>query len=127
MARILCIDDHTYSLSSTIKALRHEGHTVVTAGEPLPALQAISDGDVDVVLLDCHCHSIDIRSNLVAAIRILRPDIPVVMTSAYCGLPCQKLREADACIQKGDTAALGRTIQTILCASKYGLCRSVAA
>ena len=125
MARILCVDDHTYALSGTIAALQHEGHTIVTINGRNPALHAVADDEVDLLLLDCHAS--DTHRNLIAAVRILRPEIPVVMTSGFCSLPCEKLRDADACIQKGDTAALGRTIQTILCASKYGLCRSVAA
>lgn len=125
MARILCIDDHTLSLSAIMLALENEGHTVVSANGPEPALQAIAEDHIDLVLLDCHNSGND--GNLVAALRIVRPEIPVVMTSGFCALPCDRLKQADACIQKGDHAALARTIDAVLCAAKYGLCRSVAA
>jgi len=125
MARILCLNDHTYSLSGTIAALQHEGHTVLTVNGTNPALQAVADEEVDLILLDCH--ALDTLRNLVAAVRILRPEIPVVMTSGFCGLQCEKLRDADACIQKGDAAALARTINAVLCAARYGLCRTLAA
>ena len=49
MARILCVDDHTYALSGTIAALQHEGHTILTINGRNPALQAVADDEVVVL------------------------------------------------------------------------------
>lgn len=125
MATILCIDDHTYGLASTTAMLRKQGHTLLVVDNPHAALRAIADCSVDLVLLDCHRN--EHRGNMASAIRILRPEIPVIMISGYCGLHCTALHQADVCVQKGDAAMLAQTIQSVLCASLYGLCRSVAA
>lgn len=125
MARILCIDDHTYALASTTHLLRNQGHRVFSVSGTSPVLQAVADEEVDLLVLDCHAMAN--CGDLVAAVRILRPDLPVVMTSGFCSLPCDKLRQADGCVQKGNSAALAHTIEAVLCAAKYGLCRSIAA
>jgi hypothetical protein len=43
-------------------------------------------------------------------------------------VPCHQLHLADACIQKGETAAaLVPLLRAVACQSGYGFCRSVAA
>lgn len=125
MATILCIDDGTYGFSHTVEILRMTGHRVFMADNPQAALQVLLDHPVHAVLLDCH--ELEQHSGMASALRLARPEIPLVMTSAYCSLPCTHLREADACVQKGDSATLVQTISTIITASRFGLCRSVSA
>jgi CheY-like chemotaxis protein len=127
MAMILCIDDRTYYLSSTADLLRHAGYSIVFPADSHAAVELLFDNPIDAVLLDCHQLG-DQRGDLVAALRIVKPDVPIVMISAYCSLPCDYLRQASACVQKGDTArTLLRTLEAVICASRFGLCRSVAA
>jgi DNA-binding NtrC family response regulator len=127
MAMILCIDDRTYYLSSTADLLRHAGYNIVLASDSHAAVELLFGNPIDAVLLDCHQLG-DQGGDLVAALRIVRPDVPIVMMSAHCRLPCDSLRQANACVQKGDTArALLRTLEAVICASRFGLCRSVAA
>jgi hypothetical protein len=52
-------------------------------------------------------------------------DAPIIMMSACCRVPCGRLRYADACIQKGDVAALLSALRVMLCCRTYGLCQSV--
>ena len=42
----------------------------------------------------------------VEGLRIARPDVPIVMRSGFCSLPCTHLQDADICVQDGDSAAL---------------------
>jgi hypothetical protein len=59
---------------------------------------------------------------------MLQPQVAVVMFSGYCGVPCNQLQLADACIQKGEPASTLLTrLRSVLCQARYGLCRSVAA
>jgi len=126
MACILCIDDSTYELANTIPMLRAHGHDVIAAVHMVDVLAAVANHSIDAVILNCTATKD--TSDIVQALRIIRPEIAIVLMSAFCNLPCDRLRHADACIQKGDTgAALLRTIDSVLCARRYGLCRWVAA
>jgi len=126
MASILCIDDSTYELATTIPMLRPHGHQVLAAIETADVLDAVANHRIEVAVLNCNAAKN--TNDIVLALRIIRPDIAVIMMSAYCHLPCDRLRYADSCIQKGDTGAtLLRTLDTILCAKRYGLGRWVAA
>ena len=84
---------------------------------------------VDVVVLDCRlCRLSNTLADPAAVLRRLSPDTPIIMMSGYCGVPCRHLRDADACVQKGDTGTiLLRTVEIMLCARRYGLCRFIAA
>lgn len=127
MATILCLDDHTLSLSSIVDTLRHSGYGIAFTGDARALLELLAESSVDAVLLDCHELG-RAGGDLVGAVRMVRPDVPIVMMSAYCCLPCTHLQHADACIQKGATRSnLKRTLDAVLCASRFGLCRSVAA
>jgi response regulator RpfG family c-di-GMP phosphodiesterase len=125
MACILCIDDSTYQLANTIPLLRAHGHQVMGAVHMVDVLAVVANNPIDAVVLNCIATKE--TSDIVQALRIIRPDVAIVMMSAFCQLPCDRLRHADACIQKGDTSAtLLRTLDSILCARRYGLCRWVA-
>jgi len=126
MACILCIDNCTYELANTVPMLRTHGHQVLAAIETADVLNAVANHGVEVVVLNCSAPKN--TSDIVLGLRLIRPDIAIVMMSAYCPLPCDRHRYADCCIQKGDSAAaLLRTLDTVLCAKRYGLCRCSAA
>jgi two-component system, NtrC family, sensor kinase len=123
MARILCVDDSTYAASALVTFLEHHGHTITLASDARTALQTIEDRKIQVALLDCH---IPLAEEVAKAIRHARPNMPIVMISAYCGVPCERLQYADSCLQKGYApASLLATIEALLRSRRYGLCRSV--
>jgi hypothetical protein len=75
--------------------------------------------------MDCHP---EIAGKPIAPVlRRISPETPILMVSGFCRLPCKGFRDADACIQKGNIAALLETLRVMLCARNYGLHRSVAA
>ena len=78
------------------------------------------------MVTDCH-PEISGREIIVPALRRISPDVPIIMMSAFCGSLCTRLRYADACIEKGDVAALLGALRMLLCSRAYGLCQSVAA
>jgi hypothetical protein len=47
------------------------------------------------------------------------------MMSAFCRVPCRRLRYADACINKGEVTALMDGLRMTLHSRGYGLCQSV--
>ena len=81
---------------------------------------------IDAVVTDCHPEAPG-RQIIAPALRRISPDVPIIMMSAFCGVPCTRLGYADACIQKGDVTALLSALRMLLCSRVYGLCQSVAA
>jgi response regulator RpfG family c-di-GMP phosphodiesterase len=126
MSTVLCLDDFTCGLTEAAHLLRANGYEVLAADENTRALELAADKPLDAVILNCHRD----RDNapLVTALRILQPRAAIVLFSGYCGVPCHQLHLADACIQKGETAAaLVPLLRAVACQSGYGFCRSVAA
>lgn len=125
MPTLLCLDDFTYGLSGAVQWLRENGYQVLAADDNAAALKLAASTPLDAIILNCH-HDKD-NSELVMALRVLQPDVAVVMFSGYCGVPCHQLHLADVCIQKGESlATLLALLQSVRCQSKYGFCRSIA-
>ncbi len=102
MPTVLCIDDHTYRLTRLEALLEAGGYTVLSAGGTQAALELFATNPVDAVILDCHLLSIDSR-DVLAVFKHLRPNLPVVLLSAFCPRPCERASQADACIEKGES------------------------
>ena len=126
MPTVLCLDDFTRGLADTALVLRDNGYHILAVDSDSAALELAADMPLDVVLFNCHRDRDN--SGLVTALRILQPHVAVLMFSGYCGVPCHQFHLADACVQKGDApAAFLPVLRAVLCESRYGLCRSVAA
>lgn len=126
MPTVLCLDDFTSGLADATQVLRDNGYRVLAVDDNTAALELAAETPLDAVLLNCQRDRDN--SGLVTALRILHPHAAVVMFSGYCGVPCHQLQLADACFQKGDSpATLLPLLRAVLCQSRYGLCRSVAA
>ena len=124
---VLCIDDYSLGLATTISILRANSYRVLAVADVERVIDLFVENPVDAVILDCHLLQGRTRQ-VVEALRTLRPSIPIIMMSACCSLPCAELRNADFCIQKGKTGrSLLRVLETAIVASRYGLCRSLAA
>jgi response regulator RpfG family c-di-GMP phosphodiesterase len=126
MSTVLCLDDFTCGLAEAAHVLCANGYEVLAADDNTAALELAAERPLDAIILNCHRD----RDNapLVIALRILQPHAAIVLFSGYCGVPCHQLHLADACIQKGETAAtLVPLLRAVVCQSRYGFCRSVAA
>jgi response regulator RpfG family c-di-GMP phosphodiesterase len=126
MPTVLCLDDFTCDLADVAQVLRDSGYRVLAADDNAAALELAAETRLDAVLLNCQRDTDN--SGLVTALRILQPHTAIMMFSGYFGVPCHQLQLADACVQKGETTAtLLPLLRAVLCQSRYGLCRSVAA
>ena len=126
MPTVLCLDDFTCGLAEAAQMLCESGYEVLPADDNTIALELAAERPLDAVILNCHRE----RNNadLVTALRILQPHAAMIMFSGYCGVPCHQLQLADVCIQKGETrGALLPLLRAVVCQSRYGFCRSVAA
>ena len=126
MPTILCLDDFTFGLAEAAHVLRENGCRVLAADDNSGAVQVAAETHLDAVLLNCHRELNN--AGLVTALRMLQPHAAIVMFSGYCGVPCHQLSLADACVQKGETPdKLLPVLRSVVCQSRYGFCRSVAA
>lgn len=126
MQTVLCLDDFTCALADAAGVLRDNGYEVLTTDNNIAALELAAERPLDAVILNCHRDGDN--TGLVTAVRILQPQVAVLMFSGYCGVPCHQLHLADACMQKGDMAAtLLPLLRAAICQSRYGFCRSIGA
>jgi CheY-like chemotaxis protein len=123
MASLLVIDDHTCGSRTLVKTLRSAGYTVEVALDQLEAIDLFRLFAVDAVIMDCHP---EIAGRPIAPVlRHITPDTPIIMFSGFCAVPCSRLRDADACIQKGNVTALLENLHIMLCSRGYGRCQSL--
>jgi DNA-binding response OmpR family regulator len=123
MRTILCVDDSTYAADILRDFLQNHDYNVALASDGRTAVEHVADRAVKAVLLDCH---IPQAEQVAVALRRARPNIPIVMLSGYCGVPCERLQYADTCLQKGSSpATLLDIIEVLLRSRRYGLARSV--
>src|SRR5271157_400788 len=80
--RILIIDDEAEIRESLETLLQLEGYTVVVAGSGLEGLEQIGQRVFDVVLLDLALPDKN-GMDVLAEIRVLHPEQPVIMITAY--------------------------------------------
>jgi DNA-binding NarL/FixJ family response regulator len=89
-ARVVVADDHLRSRRSSVRALRKDGDRVVAEGaEGTTALTLIRRHRPDVALLDVRMPRLD-GIDVVAALAIRGPDVPVVMLSAFGDEPLMR-------------------------------------
>jgi CheY-like chemotaxis protein len=98
---ILCVDDEAIGLSIRQALLESQGYRVLTAENGPDALVLFSTETIDLVILD---YSMPEMNGDVVAERMkeLRPDLPIVMLSAYVDLPSETLALVDKSITKGE-------------------------
>jgi CheY-like chemotaxis protein len=98
---ILCVDDEAVGLSVRKMLLETRGYRVLTAESGSDALVLFSLETLDLVILDYLMPGMS--GNVVAEkMKGLRPDLPIIMLSAYVDLPSETLALVDKSITKGE-------------------------
>ena len=83
---ILCIDDEDLGLEIRKMVLEREGFTVLTARDGMSGISVFDSEQVDAVVLDYAMPGMD-GGQVAAILRQRKPDIPILMLSAYVALP----------------------------------------
>ncbi len=98
---ILCVDDEVTGLSVRKMLLESQGYRILTAENGPDALVLFSSEDPELVVLD---YSMPGMNGDVVAERMkeLRPDLPIILLSAYVDLPSETLALVDKSITKGE-------------------------
>src|ERR1700728_1479780 len=100
---ILCIDDEDLGLEIRKMVLEREGFTVLTAKDGRTGISVFDTEQIDAVVLDYAMPGLD-GGQVAAILRARRPDLPILMLSAYVALPEHVMRVVSVSATKGDGA-----------------------
>jgi CheY-like chemotaxis protein len=100
---ILCIDDEELGLEIRKMVLEREGYVVLTARDGASGLSIFESQEVDAVVLDYAMPGLD-GGQVATLMRQRKPEIPILMLSAYVALPENVMRVIDVSATKGDGA-----------------------
>ncbi|HKW25749.1 MAG TPA: response regulator [Terriglobales bacterium] len=97
---LLCVDDRAASLEVRRLILEREGYEVLTAGDGSAGLELFAARSVDLVVLDYHMPELN-GAAVAQKMRDLKPEVPVIMLSAYFEAPTDAAKFIDAYVTKG--------------------------
>jgi CheY-like chemotaxis protein len=116
---ILCVDDEENQLAVRKLVLESEGYAVLTAASGQQALDLLEQHQVDLVLSD-HLMPGLTGAELARQIKVLKPDLPVILISAVNEIPADA-SNADLFMSKLDgPMAMCQNISAMLARSKNG-------
>ncbi len=108
---LLCIDDQPQALEIRKRLLERAGYRVLTTTSAHQALELFRANDVDLVLAEHIAPSSIDGPTLAAAMKLLKPYVPVAIYSADIQPSPEDLRFADAFITK--LISVGELLRTI--------------
>src|SRR5271170_6631808 len=101
---ILCVDDEALGLQIRKAVLERAGYRVLTALDGTSGLNLFFDQPVEGVILDYFMPGMD-GGQVAAAMRKQRPDVPILVLSAYINLPPEVVQMVDFTVLKGEGPA----------------------
>ena len=102
---VLCVDDELIGLQVRKILLERAGYRVLTALDGPLGLEAFEKEPVDVVVLDYSMPGMH-GGEVATRMRQLKPEVPILLLSAYVGLPSEVTSLVDLYMTKGEGAAL---------------------
>ena len=114
---VLCVDDELVGLKVRKIVLERAGYEVLTAPDAPGGLEIFSREPVEVVVLDYSMpgmHGGEVASRM----RKIKPHVPILLLSAYVGLPVEVMSLVDLYMTKGEGAPvllekLGSLLQSV--------------
>ena len=111
---ILCVDDEVVGLHVRKMILERAGYSVLTAPDGPTGLQVFASEPIEAVVLDYAMPGMD-GGSVAARMREEKPDVPILLLSAYMSLPADVTKLVDIYMTKGEGApALLQKLQTLL-------------
>ena len=98
---ILCIDDEALGLQIRKAVLEREGYRVLTALDGSSGLNLFTGEPVEGVILDYFMPGMD-GGQVAIAMRRQRPEVPILLLSAYVNLPPEIVTMVDFTVLKGE-------------------------
>jgi CheY-like chemotaxis protein len=98
---ILCIDDEALGLQIRRAVLERAGYQVLIAIDGPAGLALFRSEPVDGVVLDYYMPEMD-GAEVAQTMRRERPDVPIMLLSAYINLPTEVVQLVDMTLLKGE-------------------------
>ncbi len=100
---VLCVDDEKIGLQVRKLLLEKSGYSVLTAPDGPTGIEVFAAHPVQAVVLDFAMPGMD-GGQVAAKMRALKPNIPILLLSAYLGLPPEITRIVNIYMTKGEGA-----------------------
>jgi CheY-like chemotaxis protein len=100
---VLCIDDELIGLKIRRLLLERAGYEVLSALEGNEGLEIFAREPVQAVVLDFAMPGMN-GAEIAARMRAIKPDVPILLLSAYLGLPKEVTSLVDVYMTKGEGA-----------------------
>ncbi len=100
---VLCVDDERVGLHVRKLLLERSGYNVLTANDGNTGLNLFQAYPVDAVVLDYAMPGMH-GGEVAARMRAAKPDVPILLLSAYVGLPSDVTGLVNVYMTKGEGA-----------------------
>ncbi len=102
---MLCIDDEIVGLKVRKMLLERAGYEVLSAAEGTEGIDIFAREPVDAVVLDFAMPGMN-GAEVATRLREIKPDIPILLLSAYVGLPVEVTSLVNVYMTKGEGAPM---------------------
>jgi CheY-like chemotaxis protein len=102
---VLCVDDEVVGLQVRKLILERSGYTVLTAHDGPTGLTVFNDHAIDAVVLDYAMPGMH-GGEVAAKMREIKPHVPILLLSAYMGLPAEVTCLVNIYMTKGEGAPM---------------------
>ncbi|MES2394261.1 MAG: response regulator [Acidobacteriota bacterium] len=100
---VLCVDDEKVGLQVRRMLLERSGYKVLTAHDGASGLQLFESNPIEAVVLDYAMPGMH-GGEVAALMRQRKPHVPILLLSAYLGLPPEITRLVNVYMTKGEGA-----------------------
>jgi CheY-like chemotaxis protein len=98
---VLCVDDELIGLKVRKILLERAGYRVLTAHDGSTGLELFCNEPIEAVVLDYSMPGMN-GGEVAAKMRQTKPHIPILLLSAYIGLPSEVIATVDTYMTKGE-------------------------
>ena len=102
---VLCVDDELVGLRVRKILLERAGYRVLTALDGTAGLDIFANEPVEAVILDYSMPGMH-GGDVAARMRQVKPKVPILLLSAYIGLPAEVTSLVDLYMTKGEGAPI---------------------
>ncbi len=100
---VLCVDDEHIGLQVRKLLLERAGYRVLTAKDGLAGLEILAAEPIEAVILDYSMPGMH-GGEVATRMRQIKPAVPILLLSAYVGLPPEVTSLVDLYMTKGEGA-----------------------
>ncbi len=119
-AVVLCIDDELIGLKVRKILLERAGYTVLSALEGNEGIDIFAREPVEAVVLDYAMPGMN-GAEVATRMREIKPEVPILLLSAYVGLPAEVTSLVNVYMTKGEGApALLKRLRAMLTKPRTG-------